>query len=271
MSDLNTATNNAQPTPQTQTPKFQPTLGSEQSVIATFSPGKFDALIKVLSVLDDKGAIVVNKSLICQLVAGGNGVLETDVSDLIDKQRIDFHILNPKKYLKLFKQIKGNNDIFLIDDPRERRYIVDNGLVQLHLPKQIEEFDKDAEPPSLEGVSVIGQEIILTKEQRATYASMLGENNHVDLLISDNQLKGFYIPETAIVRFPDFMSKELTLDNSELKLSSYTFLNIPGEDTKIYIGVRDASYWMVQQINTGFIYVKVTEALQPVTEEALLV
>lgn len=264
-------TTNTAATPQTtpQTNNFAPNLGANQTIIAKFTPGKFDSLIKVLSVLDDKGIIVINKSLICQLVAGGNGILETDISNLSESQRIDFHILNPKKYLKLFRQMKGNNDIYLIDDPNERRYIIDNGMIQLHLPKQIEEFDKDAEPPNLEGVNMIGSNVVLTKDQRTAFTA-IGDSNHVDLLISDNQLKGFYVPDTAIVRFPDYTSVNLQLDNC-IKLSAYTFLTVPGEDTKIFIGVRDNSYWMVQDINTGFIHIRVCEALQPVTEESMLI
>jgi len=259
---------------QSQQSQFKPSLKNNQQVIVSFSPGKFEALTKLLSVLDDESIIVIKDSIIKQAVNNGTGILDTNISELANNSLINFHILQPKKFIKMFKQLKGNNDVYLIDDPNNSRYIIDNGFAKIPLPKQIEEFDKDTDLPNLDNVQPVGNSVSLNKKNIGSYKSIVSgsESVNINLLLKDNQAKGIHVPDTGIiVRFPEYLSEDISLDNSQM-LTTYTFLAISGEVVEIYLGqnTSDNSYWLLQRINTGFVYVRITEKLQEVEEDTLL-
>ena len=236
------------------------------------SPGKFDAFVKVLSVLDDHNVIIIENSEICQLINNGTAILMTDISNLINNEnKINLHILSPKKYIKYFKNIKGNSDISIIDDAPNQRYIVTNGDMTVYLPKQIETFEKDATPPDLTQIQPIGVTLEIDKETRNIISTMSSESIHVDLLIHENQFKAVYVPETAIFSFKQFVKEQIDDSIAELRLRSFSFLKVAGDEYKVTLGVINGSYWMMVLINTGFVVVSILEALQPVSDEKLII
>lgn len=273
------AKSNVQPQQQTQqsttqsTPMFVPTINPGQGLVCQFSPAKFDAFVKVLGVLDDRNIIVINGSSICQSINNGTAILMTDVSVLIDdnNNRINLHILNPKKYLKYFKNMKGSSNVFILDDPNNQRYIVTNGDVMVYLPKQIEEFEKDASPPDLSAINIIGKAIDIDKETRNIITTMGSGASHLDILIHQNQMKGVYIPDIAVKSFKEYISEQIDDTKSELRLRSYAFLSVPGEEYRINIGELNGNYWMTTLVNTGFITIYILESLQSVSDENLII
>lgn len=259
-------------TPQQEPEGFVPQMAPGQNFICQFSPAKFDALVKVLGILDDKSVIVIENSSICQSINNGTGILIADVSSLIEgNSSINLHILSPKKYLKYFKTIKGNSNIFVLDDPTNQRYLVTNGDITIYLPKQIEEFEKDAAPPDLSAATLIGQPLTIDKDVRSTITSMASESKFVDFLIHQNQLKAISVPEIAIYSFKDYIKEQMDENKAELKLRTYSFLKVAGEEYKIALGQVGDTFWSTTMVNTGFIGVHILEALQPVSDENLII
>jgi hypothetical protein len=251
---------------------FAPIIKTGQSPVCTMSPGKFDAFVKVLSVLDDHNVIIIENSEICQLINNGTAILMTDISNLINNgNKINLHILSPRKYIKYFKNIKGNSDISIIDDAPNQRYIVTNGDMTVYLPKQIETFTKDATPPDLTQIQPIGVTLEIDKETRNIISTMSNESVHVDLLIHENQFKAVYVPETAIFSFKQFVKEQIDDSIADLRLRSFSFLKVAGDEYKVTLGVINGNYWMMVLINTGFVVVSILETLQPVSDEKLII
>jgi hypothetical protein len=252
---------------------FAPPLQDNQRLVCKMSPAKFDAFVKVLTVLDDKNVIVIEQSNICQSINNGSAILVTDISNLIDgaNNKIDLHILSPKKYIKFFKNFKGDSDIYIIDDMNNQRYIVTNGDLSLYLPKQIEAFEKDATPPDLSTCRPIGVTLEIDKDVRSTIMSMSSETSHVDLLIHDSQFKGVYIPETAVFTFKQFIKDQIDDTRADLRLRAFAFLKVPGDEYKVTLGELNNTHWIITLVNTGFVVVSIIECLQSVTDENLII
>ena len=90
-------------------------LNEHQKKICELSPAHFDQFVKILSLLEGNEIIIIENSHITQEINKGTAILSTDISQLIGPD-INLHILNPVKYLRLFKMMKGNNNIEIIDD-----------------------------------------------------------------------------------------------------------------------------------------------------------
>jgi hypothetical protein len=112
----------------------------ENLIICQITPAKFDSFLKVLNVLvTDKASndsLIIKESMITQNVSGA--IVSSNIEDIFEGKKIDLQIINPKKYLKLFKTFRNNNDIFIMDDAENSRFIISNGEIRLFLPKQIE-------------------------------------------------------------------------------------------------------------------------------------
>lgn len=251
---------------------FAPPLQPGQTLICKINPGKFDAFVKILSILNDKNVIVINQSQICQSINNGSAIVTANLASLLDSTGdISLHILNPKKYLKYFKNIKGEADIHFIDDANNQRYIVTNGDMSIYLPKQIEALEAEAAPPDLTSAEPIGQTIEIDKEIRNIITTMASDSPNVDLLIHQNQLKGVYIPETAVYSFKDYIKDQIDDINAELKLRAYSFLSVPGDTYKISLGKIGDTIWLLTFVNTGLVTISVLENLQPVSDENLII
>jgi len=254
-------------------PSFVPYMNNGEVLICKFSPAKFDAFVKVLSHMDDKNAIVIRNSEICQAINNGTAIVKTSVASLIDStnSQINLHILNPKKYIKLFKNIKGASDIHILDDSINSRFIVTNGDLTIYLPKQIEAFEHDTQPPDLSTAVLIGQTYTIEKDVRSTIISMSSDSAYLDLLIHQNQFKAVYIPETAIYSFKEFIKEQITDAKADLRLRAYSFLKISGEEYQVSIGEISGTYWIITIVNTGFSAIHILECIQPVSDDNLII
>ncbi len=250
---------------------FIPQLQTGQRFICKINPGKFDAFIKVLSILNEKNVIIINNGTICQSINNGSAIVTANLSNLIDSTNaINLHILNPKKYLKHFKNIKGDSDISFIDDAQHQRYIVTNGDMSIYLPKQIEALENEVVQPNLSNAEPVGQTIEIDKEVRSIITTMASDSPFIDLLINNNQLKGVSIPETAIYSFKDYVKDNIDDSNCE-KLRAYSFLQVPGDTYKISLGKVNGNTWSLTFINTGLVTISVLENCQPVSDDNLII
>lgn len=246
-------------------------------IICQITPAKFDSFLKVLNVLvTDKASndsLIIKESMITQNVSGA--IVSSNIEDIFEGKKIDLQIINPKKYLKLFKTFRNNNDIFIMDDAENSRFIISNGEIRLFLPKQIENLVEAVKVPDLtncEGLCTIK----IDKATRNIITGLSSEASYVDYLIQEDVLKGIHVPDTAIYLFSDYINdaKAAKLDetNADLALRSVAFLSIPAEDYEIAIGKQaDGSYISVTNCNTGFIKVDVFESLEIATGGNILI
>lgn len=256
---------------------FKPLDLEEDNLICQISPAKFDSLLKVLNVLvtDKSGSdsLVIKDSNITQNFAGA--IINSDVQDIFDNNQINLQIINPKKYIKLFRNFKNNNDIFIMDDPGNSRFIITNGEIKLFLPKQMEALVEEIQVPDLSECELLCS----TKVDKSTRNIIMGlasDTEYIEYLIQDNLLKAIHVPETAIYLFNDYLNdpKAAKLDetNADLSLRSTVSFPIPAEDYEISIGkMPDNSHVLVTRCNTGFVKVDIFESLEVSTGGNILI
>lgn len=254
---------------------FKPNTNENQNIICELTPATFDALVKVLSLLDDSNAIYIRDSIICQSIKNGVAILNADITPIVstnenNENKVNLTILNPKKYLKLFKNIKGNSNVFIIDDIENKRLIIMNEIIKIFLPKQIEETIDNIDLPDMNNCNVIGEPVEVDKTSRNTIIMTGSEAKHYNLLIQSNQLKGVYIPETAIILFDKFAKENIDESNCELILKSFAFLSIPAEKYTLYLGEVDGKHWLATTCNIGFMEINIYENLTVYSDEVLI-
>jgi len=247
-----------------------PDSSTDDGVLTSINPAEFDSLIKILNILEKQDAIIIEDSKICQSINKGATIISTDLEDIIGKN-INMHILSPKKAVKLFKAIKGNANVDIIDDDEQKRYVVTNGIVKVFLPKQAEELTVDSQPPDLSTFIPIGKSVEISKDSRSNLTSVLGEAEYCELLVHQNQMKGVYIPETAIFLFEEYASEQIDETSADMNLKSYSFLSIDGEKYDMYLGSKDDQEWLLTRVNTGFVVVDLFESVSEVTDESILI
>ncbi len=251
----------------TPTPQQNPTNGP--SLVASMNPAQLDSLIKLLQVLEKQDNVIIKDSTICQSINVGATILFAELQSIIGAG-VNMHILSPRKTIKLFKAIKGNSNIAIYDDDDQKRYVVTNGAIKVFLPKQASELDEDISPPNLKEYSMLGKVVSVTKDVRSGISSVLNESDHCELLINGNQLKGIYVPETAVYLFEEYAKEPIDETNSELSLKSYSFLGIDAESYEIFLGQKGDNYWTMCRANTGYLIVDMYESVQPITDESFL-
>jgi len=249
----------------------------ENLIICQISPAKFDSFLKVLNVLiSDKSSndsLIIKDSMVTQNVS--SAIVSSNIEDVFDGKKIDLQIINPKKYLKLFKTFRNNNDIFIMDDVENSRFIISNGEIRLFLPKQIENLIETVKVPDLSNCEGL-YSIKIDKVTRNIIIGLSNEAPYIDYLIQEDTLKGIHVPDTAIYLFSDYISdiKAAKLDetNADLALRSTSFLSIPAEDYEIAIGKQaDGTFISVTNCNTGFIKVDIYEFLEITTGGNILI
>lgn len=248
-----------------------PTLEEGQSIIAQLTPGAFDSFIKVLSLLDEKNIINITNSNILQLINNNSAILSTNIQQLVGNNPINLHILQPKVNIRLFKAIKDNNDVFIIDDTINKRFYVVSGEVRIWLPKQIEDIQPEVVAPSFSVDQCIGNPITISKEERTKISTLISGATSVTLLLKDNQLQGYLVPEKVEATFKQFTGTKITEKTATLKLMSSAFLSIPSDgDTIITLAKQNENYWMMSKINTAMVEIIIIESLQVAQNDELL-
>jgi hypothetical protein len=249
----------------------------ENLIVCQISPAKFDSLLKVLNVLvSDKSSndsLIIKDSNITQNSSGA--IISAGVEEIFEGKKIDLQIINPKKYLKLFKTFRNNNDIFILNDAGNSRFIITNGEIKLFLPKQIENLVEAVKLPDVSNCTGVCS-IKVDKATRNIIMGLAAEASYIDYLVQDDLLKAIHVPDTAIYLFSDYINdlKATKLDetNADLALRSVAYFSIPAEDYEISIGKQpDGSYISAMSCNTGFIKVDVLESLEVATGGNILI
>lgn len=258
--------------------QYQPL--SDQTVLAEITPAMFDGFLKVLKLVvgDMKGneAVMINKSVITQDVKGA--IITADLKPIFNDLEIDLHIVNPKKYFRLLKNFKSNNNIYIIDDDENARYLFNNGEIRLFLPKKAStDNTSKIEIPDLSDVEVLCQKEI-DKDSRDIIVNLAGDSDYVEYLIQDDELKGIHIPDTAVYIFNEYLNdpKTANLDetNAELTLRSIVYMPVEANSYKVYLCKKkgdDDSYIAYTECDAGFLKIGVYEILERVTGGNILI
>lgn len=248
---------------------FKPIIDKNQKVLCQLQPAKFDALVKTLNAFDIQTPISIQDSKIEQAINNGTAILNCDIVDIVGKITMD--ILSPRKYMRLLKAIKGNNDVFIIDDITNKRFIITNGDIKIFLPKQIEDFKiTKSSLPDLSTINLMGNMITIDKDTKNIITSLI-DIEYIDLLIYGNQLKGINVPDTAIYSFPQYITEKIDDVTAEIKLRSFSFLKVDGEDYQISLGNINNAYWLATVVNTSIVNINILEIVSPVSDETLLI
>ena len=247
---------------------YQPNVNSTK-IIAELTSGNYDNLIKILQLLikEDNDTISIRKSTVIK--SNSDSIIQANmVSIWKDKNGnyVDLDIINPKKYIKLFEQFKSQNNIFIINDDENSRYVLTNGEVKLFLPKQDTIVDKNIETFDVSNGETICQTSV-DKDIRRIIKNLSKGQEHIDFLIQDNKLKGIYIPDTAIYTFAEYKSDPKSQNvhetNADLSLKSTNFLPIEAENYNVYIIKNNDVHVMLTDCKIGGkIDVRIHEALE---------
>ena len=250
-----------------------PVVPDTMGLIASFTPASFDAFVKVMNVLSDSDVIIISNSIIHQKFRFGVATIMIDLYTLFNNQGITFQILNPKKYLKLMRSMKGNNNIAIVDDPALQRYVVTNKNVKIFVPKPIDETLDQVITPDLTNCQQVGTNITIDKETAGQILAISANTeNGVELLVHQNAIKGIYVPDTAIYLFEAFANENINETNVDLTLKSHSFLSTPAEnyDISVYKDPTTNDHWLVQVCNTGIVNINILESLSEVSDETLI-
>ena len=198
---------------------------------------KFDSLQKIIGVLENCEYLLIRDGKINQSI--NTNIISADLKNMLG-ETFNLDIINPRKYLKLFKLMVRKN-IKLYDDSEMNRYIIANNEIKLFLPKKSGSNTPFTMPP-MKGV---GDKITI-KDNKKTIKNLIGIGE-IKLLIDEDQLKGILVEGTGIYQFPEYADDQFDENDCEL-LISYGFLSIDAEEYVIYLGKdNNNNYW----IHTG--------------------
>jgi len=244
---------------------------SQQQIIAELSPGNYDNLTKVLNILNkDSGSdtISIKDSTVTQ--SNSDSIIQADMTSILKNKKgesVSLDIINPKKYLKFLEQFRSNNNVFIINDNENSRFILTNGEVKLFLPKNDNVLDQEVETYDItDGVSICQKKI--DKDMRKIIKNLSKDQDYIDFLIQKDEMKAIHIPDTAIYTFPDYKTDEdaQTLDetNADLALKCNNFLPVEADNYDLYIvKMDDEKYISITDCKIGGkIQVRVSESLE---------
>jgi len=260
------------------TESYQPNVNKQQ-IIAELTPGDYDNLTKVLNLLNkdsNSDSISIKESTITQ--GNSDCIIQADITSVLvskDGNTVNLDIINPKRYLKLLEQFRSNNNVFIIDDDENSRFILTNGEVKLFLPKSDNTLEQDVETFDISnGVGVCQSQI--DKDMRKIIKNLSKDQDYVDFLIQENDLKAIHIPDTAIYTFPKFKTDEkaqnLDETNADLALRCSNFLPVEADNYDFYVvKISDDAYVGITDCRVGGkIDIRVSESLEISTGGNLL-
>lgn len=254
-------------------PEMAAPLAQSQKVIASLSPAAFDQMTKILVMLQDQGMISIVGGIICQAVNKGTTILKCDITGIVGD--LNLHISNPKKYVKLFKSIKGNKNVQIIDDEEQQRYIVLGEEVKLFLPKQLDSVIESMSPPDLSKAQLLSSNpsapsIHIPKELKDTIKSFASGSEYIDILFRGSDASAIYIPETAVINFPN-VKENIDETNADLILRSYAFIIADSDEFDLFFGKLGDDYWVLTNSKNGIVQISVMENTQEVSSDNLLI
>lgn len=250
-----------------------------EDIIANITPADFDNITKILNVIireNPTDNLIIRQSKVKQGTA--DCIIEANMAKILHNRGnlIDLDIINPKRYVSLFSQFRSENNIFITDDPANSRFIITNGEVRLFLPKQQTTVAQQVQSLDTTNSQTICQRTI-DKETRKVIKGFSKDQDFIEYLIQDNIIKAIHIPDTAIVKFAEFIKDEkaakLDETNADLTLRTSSFLPIDADSYTINIlKQQDQSYAAITTCQIGgLIDVVITELVDNTTGGNILI
>lgn len=208
--------------------------------ICDLDANKFDALQKIISLLENASSISIRDGVINNLVE--TNIIVADLTSIFGPN-FNIDIVNPKKYLKLFKTI-SKAKVKLYDDPSMNRYIITSSNIKLFLPKKQNAplFDQS----EFSDFQQLGKTITIKDNKRLIKSFISSE---IKLLLKDNEFRGILNDELGIYQFSEYETPEsLNEDDCEV-LVSYGFLTIDSDKYEISLGKKNNEYWLFTTID----------------------
>lgn len=248
-------------------------------LLCSIDSKKFQSLLKILSMLEKKSndnIDIVNSQIMYTI---GDCVVLIDLRNILyyDNNFINLNIINPKKYIKLLKQLSKDVNIFLFNDINNKQFIITDGQIKILLPKSIKNNDNanfDIKSLNLDNYNnICSKDIDKDQKNKIKSISMDSDNKGIiELLIHENKLKGINIQETAVYIFPEYIndpnSSSLNEKNVDLILKLSNFLIIDSDKYKVDILNQTNKYIIVTSCNIdNYIDVKVIERASNITDE----
>ncbi len=238
-----------------------------EQLIATISSGKWDAFVKILDILtkETDSSVIISNSIITHTIH--NSILKADISSVFEGDTsISLHIPNPKKWVKLFKQLSHDGNNFIINE--DKLFIVTNGEIRLFLPKQLNSVVDELKIPSLENTQTISESKI-TKEVCDKILNLSKGIEFIEFLIKDNELKAVNVPDTATYIFQEYLDdseiKNIDGTNADLSLRTSMFLPVNSDEYDMIIGRRNENYFSYTTCNVGIVPVEIYDTLDDST------
>lgn len=256
---------------------YQPNV-DKSNILAELKPGDYDNLVKVLQILNkekDDDVISIKQSTVTK--GNSDCVIQADMTPVLKDNNgkpVDLDIVNPKRYIRLLEQFRSQDSIFIIDDDGNSRFVLTNGEVKLFLPKSENILDQDVESFDIEdSVGVCEKKI--DKDTRRIIKNLAKDQDYIDYLIQDDQLKAIYIPDTAVYTFSEFKTDEraqnLNETNADLILRSSNFLPVESEEYQLYLLKKGDDYISITDCSAGGkIAIRVSESLEVATDGNLI-
>jgi len=219
-------------------------------VLTEISPANFDNMTKILAVLskENDDTIMIRNSIITQNSV--DNIIQADMSQIFKNKKgelVSLDIINPKKYVTLFTQFSGNNNIFIISDDENSRFIVTNGEIKLFLPKQDSMVQQSIESFVLSEKRENVANFTIEKNERKIIKNLSKGSDYIEYLVKDNKVKGIHIPDIAIYIFPEYKKEpgiqNLNENNSDLSLRLNNFLPIEAEQYNTSI-IKDGDRYL---------------------------
>jgi len=219
-----------------------------ENVVTEISPANFDNMTKILSVLskENDDTIMIRDSIITQ--GNVDCIIQADMTQILKNKKgetINLDIINPKKYISMFTQFSSNNNIFIISDDENSRFVVTDGEIKLFLPKQDSILQQNIESFDISSAAETIAQFTVDKNERKIIKNLSKSSDYIEYLIKDKYVKGIHIPDTAIYIFPAHKkdSQDLNENNSDLTLRLNNFLTVEAEQYQISV-VKDGEKYL---------------------------
>jgi hypothetical protein len=235
------------------------------TVIANLVPASFDALVKVLNLLQEKDSVHIINSQIIQFVSKGNTYLTTNISELLNNKMFNLEFVNSRISMASLKTVKSNEPITIYEV--EDCYRIKTNKFIIRLPKPSKE-ETELSLPNFENYVQVGNPISIGTGPLLNLIK-LNEKDFVTLLISNDQLKAVYVPNEnneIICNFDKFEDCGINNANAEISLKSYSFLLIPSDEYRLTLRRSNDNYILVTDVKTQFgISITIIEMLEQTT------
>ena len=240
------------------------------NIICELNAAQFDGLVKILSKLTSADFINIQNSL---LTYNQQGIIVLfDLKSI--HQNITLHISNAKNLVKLMKNIDGNNNVYIIQDDENCRYVIDNGEIKLFLPMLSTELE-EVSFPDLSNFTTIS-EIELDSAQIRKLQSLCRGAEHIEYLFDENNnCKGVYVYEQALYIFPQYLNdpdiSKFNETTAALALRSSRFPEFEGEKYQLtFLKDNSNNYSLYVKIQS-FVDIHWYESLQDTTGGNVLI